>query len=222
MTDEQVDLEVARYALRTFVDHSRTDWLRRTTGSLGSVVASGRHWEGGVCKAQCLIDDIDPSHKVLRVHELMLQNAQLWRMERNDIMDRLMQSAMFAHDVPDIDCRCGAYGALSLEDLVAQYAGHSCRIIAVMAAEGPTVIGPRGLRTAFARIVAFWSPHRGVRKAARQLFGDEPVFFNDLFHMLASYNLPVASEKHIGSWKFEPPPDRPDWWLPFMRLLSER
>jgi hypothetical protein len=60
------------------------------------------------------------------------------------------------HEAPADGCKCGIYGTHTLEALFSRYPEHSSRIVAVIAPEGRTVTGPKGLRTAFARIVAYW------------------------------------------------------------------
>lgn len=60
------------------------------------------------------------------------------------------------HEAPAPGCGCGIYGTLSLAALFDQYAQYACRIIAVIAAEGVTYVGSVGLRTAAARVVAYW------------------------------------------------------------------
>jgi hypothetical protein len=60
------------------------------------------------------------------------------------------------HEAPAAGCSCGIYGTLSLGALFDQYAEFACRIIAVIAAEHTTFIGTVGLRTAAARVVAYW------------------------------------------------------------------
>jgi hypothetical protein len=60
------------------------------------------------------------------------------------------------HEAPADGCTCGIYGTHSLAALSRQYGKQACRIVAVIAPEGPTVTGSTGLRTAFARIVAYW------------------------------------------------------------------
>jgi hypothetical protein len=62
------------------------------------------------------------------------------------------------HVAPPVDgCQCGIYGAHTLAALRHQYAEKASRLVCVIAAEGATVIGATGLRTAAARIVAFWT-----------------------------------------------------------------
>lgn len=107
---EIVDLEVGRFALRTF---------RVTDSGVCTSIAFPDipSWVDGVCSAKCY------SH---RNHET----------------------------VPELECTCGIYGSLSYRCLVGQYP-EALKLTAVMAAEGTTIIGTRGLRTQRARVVAY-------------------------------------------------------------------
>lgn len=68
---------------------------------------------------------------------------------------------------------CGIYGSLSYGDLVLQFPGPASGIIAVIAAEGDTIIGTRGLRTAYARVVAYGVvQQKEYERAAYQQFPD--------------------------------------------------
>lgn len=149
MTD---DIEVARYALRTF----RVDY-----GILKSVSFKGDCWTNGVCEAECEISmtlGYTPHHG----------------------------------PVPELGCSCGIYGSLSVEHLVEQFARECGDLITVIAAEGQTIIGPRGLRTQYARVVAYWSPWRSVRKMCRRQFLDA-CSHRTLDKMLDAYLLPFEA-----------------------------
>lgn len=61
------------------------------------------------------------------------------------------------HEAPGENCGCGVYGSLSYADVLGQYPTAAKHLVAVIAAEGKTIIGTRGLRTAFARVVAYWA-----------------------------------------------------------------
>jgi hypothetical protein len=98
------------------------------------------------------------------------------------------------HEAPADGCKCGIYGTHTLEALFSQYPEHSSRIVAVIAPEGRTVTGPKGLRTAFARIVAYWcaEPDRSPSEAdvcAEQCPGARR--FYDLNVMARLYGLSV-------------------------------
>jgi hypothetical protein len=91
------------------------------------------------------------------------------------------------HEPPAEGCHCGVYATLDLASLVTQYSA-ARRLICVIAAEGQTIIGDRGLRTAVARVVGYWcSPH--VRPACVRELGDAR-YFDELDTMLTRYGLP--------------------------------
>lgn len=133
MTD---DLEVGRFAVRTF----RMDSWRGIPESLCSVQLGTGHWNGGFCVASCLA-------------ELMVQGYTGYHgYPRGPYFGFEIPE----HPVPDLRCTCGIYGALSLEALDRQYDRWSTDFTAVIAAEGRTIIGTRGLRTERARVVAYY------------------------------------------------------------------
>ncbi len=145
LTDQEVgDVEIARYALRTFVVDR---------GHLTSVAKKGKgagHWQNGTCEAICV--------------------------------------AGRDHKAPAELCTCGIYGTLNLADLRRQFASAK-ELVTVMAAEGTTIIGDTGLKTAFARIVAYWTPNKHIRKVcAKECEGAK--YFGNIDEMLAAYNLP--------------------------------
>jgi hypothetical protein len=118
INSEPVDIEVNRYALRTF---SIRD------GKLASIVVHGSgsgHWENGVCIAECILTAVTDTDE--------------------------------PHEAPAVGCHCGVYGTLSLAALFDQYSQYASRIVAVIETEGTTYIGSVGLRTAAARVVAYW------------------------------------------------------------------
>lgn len=104
---------------------------------------------------------------------------------------------------PGENCSCGLYGFLSLDELIRDYGANANRSVAVFEPEGDTVIGPRGLKTAAARIVAYWcSPPETVahwdRGSLAELQGiyaaqcpDAKEFF-DIAAMLKAYDLPES------------------------------
>ncbi|MCA2338799.1 hypothetical protein JF776_25550, partial [Mycobacterium avium] len=172
MSTDTPDIEVGRYALRTFLvdrhhrallpitGHMRavSAWLRRP---LGDLAASQREahsvWAGGVCVARC------------------------GRGRR--------------HAAPAKDCSCGVYGATSLESLLEQFPGLAHNIVAVIAAEGPTIVGDDGLRTSAARVVAYWIQPWPELDDARGVFDEQcphAQAFTHLNDMLAAYGFPVS------------------------------
>jgi hypothetical protein len=60
------------------------------------------------------------------------------------------------HVPPADNCGCGVYGFFTLEELFAQYGAYAHRVVGVIAAQGLTAVGDKGLKTAAARIVAYW------------------------------------------------------------------
>lgn len=152
MTAQTPDIEVARYALRTF----RID--PRARALIPVVIDDPRAWENGVCVARCHRD----------------------------------------HSPPANGCRCGVYGATSLGSLFAQYPLLASHIVAVIAAEGATIIGSSGLRTQAARVVAYWcGPSPGLAKARAVLAEQCPdaQAYNDCVAMLARYHLPFGLDQ---------------------------
>jgi hypothetical protein len=90
------------------------------------------------------------------------------------------------HEAPAVDCRCGIYGALSL-DVLRNQAGmaEAARwIVAVIAAEHRTMHGTVGLRTSAARVVAYWcaepdDKHRDDATLCAEQFPGARRFRND-------------------------------------------
>lgn len=177
---ELPDIEVARYALRTFNTAGNT---------LQSIVIPGDHWAGGVCIAKCHREDF--------------------------LGDRADIDHPGPHTSPPESlktrCQCGIYGCLTVDALRWQYPRQSRKLIAVIAAEGPTIIGDTGLRTSAARVVAFWAPDRELRRICLNSCPDARVF-DALDVMLADYGFPPAT-------LFPPalPSAKPD---PLTRLLG--
>ena len=151
-------------------------------GRLASISVSGDHWADGTCSAQCLKDDVN--------------FFGWWRGEAN-----------IPHKAPGWDCRCGIYGSLNLANLIRQYPHHARSIVAVIAAEGQTIIGSRGLRAQYARVVAFWTPERSIkRRASKQFRGAE--YYKRCSKMLAAYGLERGEAPHDGV-SLTPA----DWWI---------
>jgi len=104
-------------------------------------------WEDGTCEATCG----NSAAKMVT-----------WG---GDVLSKTNQR----HQPPDERCGCGIYAALSYADVLHQYRQHARHIVAVVAAEGVTIIGTRGLRTQFARVVAYWvDPGRPPRSMQRR------------------------------------------------------
>lgn len=60
------------------------------------------------------------------------------------------------HVPPAEKCGCGIYAFFTVEELFDQYPEFAHRIIGVITAQGLTTIGTKGLKTAAARVVAWW------------------------------------------------------------------
>lgn len=158
---EEPDIEVGRYAARTFtVDRGRGVLMPASIAAHldSSGVDSHTVWQGGVCLARC-------AHG-------------------------------YDHAAPDGDCSCGIYGATTLASLRSQFPDLAAWIVAVIAAEGPTIIGSAGLRTSAARVVAWWCHPGPVFDDARTVLAQQCTHaegFDDLAAMLANYNIPATT-----------------------------
>lgn len=95
------------------------------------------------------------------------------------------------HPVPGEFCGCGVYGTLSLAALRQFGRVYMQDIVTVIAAEGRTIIGSVGLRTAHARVIAYWAPTRGIRQIAAKQF-EGARYYSDLQAMLDAHDLPAA------------------------------
>ncbi len=166
------DIEVARYALRTFnVEDGRL---------MPVAMPVEGAWKGGVCQAECV--------------------PNLWTMPA----PRLVVAPDPNHDAPAEGCHCGIYGCLTIEKLKSQYPLKCMDIVTVIAVEGNTIIGEIGLRTQAARIVAYWSPKREIRKICADTC-DGAVGFAKLDDMLAAYGF----EPEGTGWPILITPERP-------------
>jgi hypothetical protein len=170
------DIEIARYALRTFKEGSGKDGSELVSASM-----AGSYWSDGTCKATC-------------------QSGNTAQSE--------------LHAAPHESCSCGIYGTLSLSHLMSQYGYLASKLVAVFAAEGDTIIGDRGLRTAYARVVAYWCGHDSekIRETANRQFVGAKEFTN-LHAMLSEFEFPTEDFALDGSvnikWSFEQAvPDR--------------
>jgi hypothetical protein len=90
---------------------------------------------------------------------------------------------------PTQDCKCGLYGTLTLDQLCIEYANRARYAVAVFAAQGRTFLGTKGLRTAAARVVAYWceSPRQ---KKVLSTCAPQATHFADITEMLAAYKFP--------------------------------
>lgn len=192
---DKVDLEVARYGLRTFRPAPRGStaspqfddifgtylaaaWLgirpqppRPETHELGSVfVGGGQHWTDGTCTAKCHADSV---------------NLISWSW-----LTALTGQEYPGHEAPSEDCRCGIYATLTYEHLVDQYPQHTARVVTVVAAEGQTIIGDKGFRTQYARVVAYWCGD-DLLDICKTQFKDAQQF-PQVNHMLKEYGFPYS------------------------------
>lgn len=104
------------------------------------------------------------------------------------------------HSAPQEGCTCGIYGTLSYEALHRQYRHESEALVTVMAAEGETIIGDTGLKTAAARIVAWWAPQRVWTLRAAILASMEfpdAKHYKSLDAMLDAYKIPRQETSNL-------------------------
>lgn len=165
------DIEVARYALRTF---------NVASGRLMPVAMAVDAWKDGVCQAECVPNPWTMSHSGLGALYALLGYDTPPLAEPN-------------HAAPADGCHCGIYGCLTIDRLKRQYPIECMSIVAVIAVEGNTIIGEIGLRTQAARIVAYWSPEKSVRKICAETCG-EAKGFTDLDDMLAAFGFEPEGE----------------------------
>ena len=93
-----------------------------------SVAAGPGHWDDGTCTARCYAGK----------------------------MYYASGTPEGQHEAPNENCHCGIYACLTLENLVGQYLTESLQIVAVIAAQGQTIIGDVGFQTQYARVIAYW------------------------------------------------------------------
>lgn len=160
------DIEVGRHALRTF---------KTFDGTLQSLYRK-HTWTDGKAIAKCLRES-----NGLRL--------QLWGGEEVNVPPPCESS-------PNEECLCGLYGTLTLEQLIREYGASTITGgVAVIAAEGPTIIGSKGLRTSAARIVAYWLGVQGDHGVYAR-HAPEAKRYTDMTEMLADYNL----QPYDGPW----------------------
>jgi hypothetical protein len=221
-TGETLDLEVARYGLRTFrhvakskVDYPEISWsspwrsinnlsymispnylynpvtnnIELTAGEpakdepmvLASVIKGGSHWENGTCEATCLAEKDEDTELLDRMREL----AALSRGE----------TPVNNHIAPQENCHCGIYAAHTYQALYDQYPSACGNIVAVIAAEGQTIIGSKGFRTQYARVIAYWCKDELSGTAETQFKDAER--FPDLDLMLKQYGFPDNGQSEL-------------------------
>jgi hypothetical protein len=129
-------------------------------------------WEDGTCTARCVRTDIATA--------TLLATPPAWK----------PPPVWESHSAPERGCSCGIYGALALNHLRNQYPSNSAGIIAVIAAEGTTIIGTRGLRTQYARVVGWYAGKHPERSIAARQFKDALEYTTSL-GMCTAFNLPL-------------------------------
>lgn len=109
------------------------------------------------------------------------------------------------HQAPHDGCDCGIYACVDLNSLVSQYRTRAEDNVAVVAAEGPTIIGTKGFRTSAARVVAYWTnpeaPH--CLEAYQKVCGPDVPHYTDITKMLKDFHFP----EYNLPW----PPEFPKW-----------
>jgi hypothetical protein len=93
---------------------------------------------------------------------------------------------------PGTNCRCGIYGCLTLADLIRQYPRQTHECVTVIAVAGRTMLGDRGLRTAAAKVIAYWC--RDQHKETFTNWIPQATYFADINAMLAAYEFPEHPE----------------------------
>jgi hypothetical protein len=166
------EVEVGRYGLRSFRYLHDNTTLRPIASGLENIDC----WVDGTCEAQCLR------------HIFWWSEPYSAKREPS------------GHEAPDEDCNCGIYGSLSYQHLYNAYPHHAGLLVAVIAAEGQTLLGPLGFRTQFARVVAYAPRGIGVRVVALRQFKDAKEYVN-ITQMLADYHIPYyGAEGKGGGW----------------------
>jgi len=160
--------------------------------ALRSMAISGLHWQGGVARAKCLKDDP------------LLQGY------------RFKGNPPKKHVSPHIECSCGIYGSLYLDNLINQYSGYTQQLVCVIAAEGTTIIGSKGFRTECGRIVAFWSQYKTIATVVQHV-APKAEYITNLNNMLSKYGCPMESPPELrptgpSGGPAAGQPGGPDWW----------
>lgn len=163
------DIEVARYGLRTFL--MNPSYL--TNGPRLKSVFQKTHWENGKIEAKCLAE---PESRTVVI-----------QYGGRAIHREVLSSG---HQAPHEGCECGVYATLDLQNLVRQYREYAETNVAVVAAEGSTIIGSKGMRTAAARVVAYWAPEDIRARVYQEVCGKEAQRFTDIHEMLKAYGFP--------------------------------
>lgn len=162
---QEIDLQVGRMALRIFRMWAPIGRTERVLAPMGMLTD---HWKDGTCTARCLKATMAGGRN--GVYETTY--GETYKDE--------------THEAPFMGCNCGVYGSLSYDSLRRQYHSNMGGLITVMAAEGRTIIGSRGLRTQYARIIAYHVLLPEWGKLAKVQFAEaEP--YEDLWGMLEAH-----------------------------------
>lgn len=101
-------------------------------------------------------------------------------------------SPWYDHSIPHERCTCGVYATVDLQSLIAQYRDRCRSNVAVVAVEGTTIIGDKGMRTSAARVVAYWTPDSKRGQKAQMVYervcGDDVPHYDDMNTMLKDFN----------------------------------
>jgi hypothetical protein len=129
-----------------------------------------------------------------QMHSLSAPNG-LWRngVCEAECIERLRGWSNDGHPdlpAPQLDCSCGIYGTFSLDALVVAYRAQSQDVLTVIAVEGRTIIGTRGVRTERARVVAWWTPKLWATAICTAQFIDAKRY-GTMHQMLDDYKIPI-------------------------------
>jgi hypothetical protein len=113
----------------------------------------------------------------------VVQGVGHW--ENGECVARCLVSS--EHAPPHVGCNCGIYGFFSVEELFEQYVEFACHVVGVIAVKGLTTIGTKGLKTAAARVVAYWCSDDEAQHCRDSLPGARRFF--DLKVMARMYGL---------------------------------
>lgn len=111
-----------------------------------------------------LLSDIEVGRHALRTFKIDTHKLRLKSLFQEHFWDggtavaECRSKGMSCKSSPSLNCMCGIYGTLTIDQLFKEYGQYARNCVAVFAAEGTTIIGTKGLRTAAARIVAYWCP----------------------------------------------------------------
>jgi hypothetical protein len=168
------DIELGRVAVRTFA-------LDYGLEKFHSLAAPGDHWSTGSCSAVCIGNVTSVGHS-----------------------NGIDKKGKVRHDhlAPNLVCTCGIYGALYLDTLTRQFHALTGQTLAVIAAEGVTLIGSRGLRTQYARVLGYWLGDYGtfdfkVRDIAARQFVNARSY-EDPIALIRAFGIPLMAPGNLA------------------------